>query len=273
MTPLIFVVFGAREQEVEMRRKTNNRTGFIAEIYGGSNFQFVNDMAKIKHLRNSLLGLLILSGILSACDPCNNCGPAYTEPKVGLSFINASGVAFANDSLWTVDTLIYVSDSLDIVLDAIADGDMTLEDEKQALENYIDQLTDIRSLTDNLGDSLGSIRSEILDIISIYEDGEILMERLLFVNSGLDSVFTDSTNFYEAPLDHMSSPTELQFQIDGITYDLLLTYNLTTEADVDRQLLRVASGITVDTHSFDSVRTECETEECFPEETTISCYF
>ena len=158
-------------------------------------------------------------------------------------------------------------------MDSIDAGRTEYEDEKLALENYIDQLTDIRSLTDNLSDSLTSIKSEINDIIDIYEDGEILMERLLMVNYNLDSVFTDSTDFYLAPLDHQKSPTELQFQIDSELYDLVLGYTLTTEGNVDREILRIASGIQVDSHSFDSVRTDCETTECLAGETFITCYF
>ena len=72
----------------------------------------------------------IISGAawLGGCQECDDCGIKYNEPLVNIKFYNI-------DSLLKVDsTLVIVEDSLEIVNDAIENGDTTLFEIKDQLE-------------------------------------------------------------------------------------------------------------------------------------------
>lgn len=218
--------------------------------------------------------------MLWACDPCTDCGPISREPTFKLLFANVSGLQVANDSLAVIDTLIVASGVLDGINVRIEEGEEGLEPEKLIHEQFIDGFTELRSTSENLSDTLSVIRTDQNALISDINNGVVLIDKLTFENTGLDSVFTDSAANYAAPLDLTSEETELTITIAPTQYSLLLTYELFDEKDLDHQILRKAQGITIKSHSFDSVllacdsaNFDCDVSPLLSNETIITCYF
>jgi hypothetical protein len=231
-------------------------------------------------LKSSGLVFVVTILLLWACDPCNDCGPIEQEPTIGLFFVNADSLQTTTDSLEVVDTLIFVSDSLNIVNDSIANGALGYEDEQLALENFIDGLTHLRSVAEDLSDSLSQINILLTSILSDIEDGNVLIDQLLLVETGFDSIFTDSTSEYYAPLLMTAEETELSITIANIPYQLTLAYDLFDEIDIDHRVQRRAQNVTIKSHSFDSVKIacnsinfDCNSEVLLDNETIITCYF
>ena len=184
------------------------------------------------------------------------------------------------DSLEVVDTLIYATDSLLIVYDSIEAEASGYEDEKLALENFIDGLTNLRTVEENFLAYLKAKKIDLNSLISTIESGDVLVQQLLVMNIGLDSVFTDSSTSYVTPLHYTSEETELAITLAGIQYDLVLSYELFDELDIDHRVLRRAQNIVAKSHTFDSVKIACDsvnfnctTGLILDKETIITCYF
>ncbi|MCP4458328.1 MAG: hypothetical protein GY816_09955 [Cytophagales bacterium] len=112
------------------------------------------------------------------------------------------------------------------------------------------------------------------------EGGSDLVQKLLIVNTGLDTTFEDGVSEYSAPLHSTSEETELNITIASAQYSLLLTYDIFTEIDIDRRVLRRAGNIAVKSHEFDSILVSCDSAnfDCdkgllLDTETIITRYF
>ena len=237
-------------------------------------------LIKAKILKSSILLFLILVVVLWACDPCTDCGPVEREPNVQVGFINQTALLLNQDSLKVVDTLIIAANSLDDINERIKAGEQDLEDNKSKFEEFIDGLTQLRTTSDNLSDTLSSIKTLLTAQISDQEKGNILIDYLLNVNASLDLIFEDSMANYTLALNYDSDITEYLISINQNKYTLELTYDLFDEIDLDHQVLRRAQNIEVKSHSFDSLTVscdsanfDCDTSLVLDKETVITCYF
>ncbi len=186
----------------------------------------------------------------------------------------------ATDSLEIVDTLRFVADSLFTINDSIDAGVIGYEDEQLALENYIDGLTHLRLTSADLSGELELINSDLKEIISDIESGLVKLDQLFVVNTGLDSVYTDSATSYYAPLDMTTEETELSITLNATSYSLILGYELFDEVDIDRRIIRQAMSVSINSHSFDSVQIacdsvnfDCNSNDFLAKETILTCYF
>ena len=237
-------------------------------------------LTKLKVLKSSIILVLVFITVLWACDPCTDCGPVEREPSIQLEFRDQSGLISNSVSLTVVDTLIVASESLDDINARIDDGEQDLENNKLKFEEFIDGLTDLRGTAENLTEALSALRIVLSRQISDQENGLVLIDRLLNVDSNLDSIFQDSAANYSLPLNFTSNLAEYYISINGITDTLELGYDLFDEIDPDHRVLRRAQNIEVKSHSFDSLVISCDSVnfDCnagllLDKETIMTCYF
>lgn len=224
-------------------------------------------------MKKILIPFLLTILILSACDPCTDCGELSYEPTVDLVLINGDSLKTTRDSLAVVDTLIFVVDSLNIVYEAIEDGELGYEDERDQLESYIDSQTDLRLVYENFRSYLVTNRTKLNSIIVLINSGKVLVNEISYSFSEETQVFEDSAALYQLALSFYDERTDCVVNIVGTEYDLRIDYDLENQFDIDHIAQRRAFINDVQSIEFDSIRVECKTSECLDHETVITCYF
>jgi hypothetical protein len=85
--------------------------------------------------------------------------------------------------------------------------------------------------------------------------------------------FEEGTEAFVTPLSNQSDGSSYTVDIEGVPYQLSLSFEVYRELDVDHRMLVRARGIEAVSHSFDSLVFTCNTVDCLDKETTITCYF
>ncbi len=223
-------------------------------------------------MRNLFLILSIVF-VFTACDPCTECRPVY-EATVDVKMMNITALNATQDSLEVVDTLIIVVRRLDVVNELIVSGseEEGLADEKLELEAIIADKTHVGSVEEDLLKYLLDNRTELNAIIAAINAGNVRIEEIQLLTTGLNVFNEDSATNYALPLIDGADICSFLLIMNDEQYSLDIGYAIYTEQSFST-IYQVASGIEVVSHSFDSVNVACDTPECFNGETTITCYF
>jgi hypothetical protein len=195
--------------------------------------------------------IILLFGVIS-CEECDDCGPSQNEPYVNLRFFNI-------DSLIKVqDTLIFLKDSLDRIEEKIQEGDTTLSDEKDAIENSI-------ALYNQVEDDINEGNVRIDEVFGPNGEGPLLFR---------DSLTNDSLTVFRFPLDMNADESSyiIHFREEGDTNEIGFNYRRETDVAGDFVVVRIYD-ITETGHSFDSIKQVCNKNECISNETTFRIYF
>jgi hypothetical protein len=217
--------------------------------------------------------LVIVLAALWACDPCNDCRPAVYEPTVELILINGDSLNKVNDSLEVANALITLVDQLAAIQARITNGETDLEDDLAAKEAEIDALTHLRELVPNLRTYLTTNRTQLTAIRNLILSGKVWVEEILAEEWLGTLQYEDSLTRYNIPLVYQAESMEVALYMTEQWYSLALSYQSLPQPDADRRVLSRARNIVVTGHSFDSIRVECRTGQCYDRETTITAYF
>lgn len=237
----------------------------------------------VKHV----LIVLLLFSLMASCDPCDDCESISYEPTVSLVFINADSLQnldsllFINsqklDSLDSIisdltDTLVFLNDSLDVINNAIDEGE-DLSTEKASIENAISIYGADQAVQTSEADTLSSINTLYSDTKTTINSGLMHVDQISIL--GTDNVFsypdTDSATSWSIPLAYDGSFTDYEITINGITETIVLSYDVFQEVDVQRNVLIRAQNIQVVNAPYDSL-INCE-ENCLDGETTFTFYY
>lgn len=229
---------------------------------------------------NRILYILLLFIFIVSCDPCDDCTSITYEPTVEIIFINADSLASIDSALVefnridsaltaNIDSLTVLRDSLQIVVDSIANGG-NLASEEMNLESLISerQLDSTIYADQNVGlDTLATVLNTTRGTIN---SGLMLIESITLPETTATLNYTDSATSWRVPLSYQKAFSVYELLIDGSTYIIELDYENFTEVDEQRNVLIRAQDIQVINHSFDSLNT-CE--NCVDGEATITFYF
>lgn len=222
--------------------------------------------------------------MLSACDPCEDCGnPVIFDPTFNLTFINADSIKKIDDSLTVIafndsalsshiNVLDTLRNRLDEVQMGIDTGNTTLQEEKELILMLIPENQTDSSLFATLNQDADSISSILNLTKSTINTGLLKVDSIQFIGTRDTLLFLDSASNYTIPLSFDKSFTQYAITIDGTTYLIEVDYTIFEEIDIERNVLLRAKDIQLflPQNSFDSLQT-CET--CTDGEASFILYF
>lgn len=229
---------------------------------------------------NRILYILLLFILIVSCDPCDDCTSITYEPTVEMIFINADSLASIDSALVefsridsaltaNIDSLTVLRDSLQIVVDSIANGG-NLISEKMNLESLISERQSDSTIYADQNVGLDALATVLNTTRSTINSGLMLIESITLPETSASLHYTDSAASWRVPLSYQKAFSVYELLIDGTTYTIELDYENFTEVDEQRNVLIRAQDIQVINHSFDSLNT-CE--NCVDGEATITFYF
>ncbi len=196
------------------------------------------------------IGLILISCLYYGCQECDDCGPGQQYPYVNLMFFNM-------DSLVKVEnTLENLEDSLQTVNNRIQEGDTTLFDTRDNLQELI------------------SLYEESRENINL---GKMKIDRVYGVNGQGPLYFRDSTtrdtltNFqFPLAMDRDQSAFEIHFQ-DQVNE---IGFKYTRQVDqIGKDIVIRVLNIQLLESTFDSVKINCKKSSCLSNETVVDVYF
>ena len=224
-----------------------------------------------------------------ACDECTDCATKITEPRVEVMFINADSLAklealtteigqnqtsIQSDVELSQEVISVLVDSLTRLEDGIDTGNTALIPTRDAVavELSLDSM-ELALLTDSLT-VLDSLSGLFASAKSTINSGSLLLERLTNTANGLSVGYTDSMSTYLVALDISNTSSDYEFVIDEVSYGLQLSHENGMEIDTRRNLIVTIESFMVTNHDFDSIApSNCLTQNCLVNETTLICYF
>lgn len=233
-------------------------------------------------MKNSLYSLILL-GLLSACDPCPECGtPLLSEPTVNMKFINLDSVNIINDSLSfftindsilnaNVDSLAQLRDSLKIVVDSIENGgELSLEE--MNLEQWISDRQQDSLLYSELNKDADSLTALLTNQKSTINSGLITIQSLMLRENGETILLNERKSNWAFPLLYDFTTSSYEFELWDESFFIELAYETFTEVDEERKVKVRAKNIQIlDFKGFDSID-QCE-QNCLDGQTTFTFYF
>jgi hypothetical protein len=209
----------------------------------------------------------------------------FNDPTIRVRFINASSIAYLNDSLESAndsilivaDAIMYYSDSLKILtdsilvlIDSIDNGKneyiQTKDDLSFVQIDFANQIISLEETSENLSE----IKSQLTSTIKAINTGKLLVSSISNLNSGLSLNFSDSTTDYYLPMSMNSDNSSLAIEIDNNSYNIELGYEREEIWDDKRRIRLSISDLGIRSHGFDSV--SCESLNC-ENETPVKFYF
>jgi len=232
-----------------------------------------------------IIQIIILFLLINACDPCNDCNSTIFEPTVSLIFINQDSIqniddslaVFAfNDSVLTanIDSLDDLRDSLEIVLDSIANGG-SLTQEQLDLEGWIADRQVDSALYATLNQDADSLTAIFNQTKLTSNSGLLKLDGIEVLTTSTTLPAEDSATTWNIPLAFDGSFNQYQVTLEGTSDILTFSYDNFQEVDQERTVLIRAANIELTnfTQNFiDSVSTSCQ-ETCFDDEASFTIYF
>lgn len=228
------------------------------------------------------IGVILIAFLcLMSCDPCDDCGTVVFEPTATMIFINADSVAGIDSALVVfatidsslnanIDSLSTLRDSLQIVIDSIANGGSLINERNQLDQWILDRQADSTFFA-NENDGLDSVATVLNSTKTDINSGLLLISQLNMPETGSSLTYTDSASSWQFPLSFEKEFTLYELSINNELFTVELDYENFTEVNEERNVLIRAENIQVIGHTFDSL--DACTENCIDGNATFIFYF